>query len=151
MPNWIKGTLKLRGKQEDIRRFFREGLQPSDWPKPEDRVGQIIDRSAENELYFEFNREPHIVGTRRAFITGVIYENDQDFPVARALATELIAAKAFEPVDKFTIEQAKKAIDSCRKVICCRKEFGSLETANKELFEYAKQNGKEVEITERLG
>lgn len=69
MPNWIKGTLKLRGKQEDIRRFFREGLQPSDWPKPEDRVGQIIDRSAENELCFEFDREPHIVGTRRAFIT----------------------------------------------------------------------------------
>ena len=69
MPNWIEGTLKLRGKQEDIRRFFREGLQPSNWPKPEDRVGQIIDRSEENELYFEFNREPHIVGTRRAFIT----------------------------------------------------------------------------------
>ena len=69
MPNWIEGTLKLRGKQEDMRRFFREGLQPSNWPKPEDRVGQIIDRSAENELYFEFNREPHIVGTRRAFIT----------------------------------------------------------------------------------
>ena len=96
-------------------------------------------------IYRKLQRE------RRAFITGVIYENDQDFPVARALATELIAAKAFEPVDKFTIEQAKKAIDSCRKVICCRKEFGSLETANKELLEYAKQNGKEVEITERLG
>ena len=69
MPNWIEGTLKLRGKQENIRRFFREGLQPSSWPKPEDSVGQIIDRSAENELYFEFNNEPHIVGTRRAFIT----------------------------------------------------------------------------------
>lgn len=96
-------------------------------------------------IYRKLQRE------RRSFVTGVIYENDQDFPVARALATELIAAKAFEPVDKFTIEQAKKAIDSCRKVICCRKEFGSLETANKELLEYAKQNGKEVEITERLG
>ncbi|MDD6491258.1 MAG: ABC transporter ATP-binding protein [Firmicutes bacterium] len=88
---------------------------------------------------------------RRAFITGIIYENDLDFPVARALATELIAAKAFEPVEKFTIEQAKKVIDSCSEVICCREEFGSLETANKELLEYARQNGKVVEITERLG
>ena len=69
MPNWIEGTLKLRGKREDIRKFFREGLQPSDWPKPEDRIGQIIDCSLEDELYFKFNHEPHIAGTRRAFIT----------------------------------------------------------------------------------
>lgn len=94
-------------------------------------------------IYRKLQRE------RKAFITGIIYENDLDFPAARALAAELIAVKAFEPVDKFTIEQAQKAIDSCRKVICCRKEFGSLETANKELLEYAGQNGKEVEITEQ--
>ena len=92
-------------------------------------------------IYRKLQRE------RRAFITGIIYENDLDFPVARVLAAELIAAKAFETVDRFTIEQAKKAIDSCSKVICCRKEFGSLETANKELLEYARQNGKELEIT----
>lgn len=82
---------------------------------------------------------------RKAFITGIIYENDLDFPTARALAAELIAMKAFEPVDKATLEKAKKAIDSCSKVICCRKQFGSLEIANKELLEYARQNGKVVE------
>ena len=69
MPNWIEGTMKLRGTQNDIRRFFSEGVEPSNWPKPEDRIGQIIDKSLEGELYFEFNNEPHIVGTRRAFIT----------------------------------------------------------------------------------
>lgn len=79
----------------------------------------------------------------KAFITGIIYENDLDFPVAKALAAEMIAVKAFEPVDEFTIEQAQRAMDLCRKVICCRKEFGSLETANKELLEYARQSGKE--------
>lgn len=89
----------------------------------------------------------------RAFITGIIYENDLDFPTARALAAELIAAKAFEPVDKVLLEQAQNAIDSCNKVICCRKEFGSLESANKELLEYAYKSGKVVERAEqeRLG
>ena len=31
MPNWIEGTMKLRGKRENIRRFFLEGLDPSSW------------------------------------------------------------------------------------------------------------------------
>lgn len=69
MPNWIEGTMKLRGKQEDIKRFFREGLDPSSWPDPKDRVDQVIDRSDDSELYFRFKNEPHIAGTRRAFIT----------------------------------------------------------------------------------
>ena len=85
---------------------------------------------------------------RIVFATGIIYENDLDFPVARALAAELIAVKAFEPVDKITLEKAQKAIDSCGKVICCRKSFGSLESANKELLSYARNSGKEVEMTE---
>lgn len=50
MPNWIEGTMKLRGKQEDIKRFFREGLDQSDWPDPKDRVDQVIDRSDDSEL-----------------------------------------------------------------------------------------------------
>lgn len=82
---------------------------------------------------------------RKAFITGIIHENDLDFPTARALAAEMVSVKAFEPVDKVVLEQAKKAIDSCSKVICCRKNFGSLEIANKELLDYARQSGKVVE------
>ncbi|MBO5208269.1 MAG: ABC transporter ATP-binding protein [Lachnospiraceae bacterium] len=86
--------------------------------------------------YRKFQRE------RKVFITGILYENDLDFPVARALAAEVITARAFEPVDKVVLEQAKRAIDSCSQVICCRKQFGSLENANKELFEYAYKSGK---------
>lgn len=78
----------------------------------------------------------------KAFATGIIYENDLDFPIARALASEVIAARAFEPVDVSALERAKSAVDSCGAVICCRENFGSLETANKELFEYAKRAGK---------
>jgi len=79
MPNWIEGTMKLRGKLQDIRRFFLEGLEPSNQPDPKDRIGQICDRSTEGELYFKFSNEPHIVGTRRAFITdhsAFMYDED---------------------------------------------------------------------------
>lgn len=83
---------------------------------------------------------------RKAFITGIIYENDLDYPTSRALAAEVLSVRAFEPIDKTTLERAKKAIDSCSMVICCRKQFGSLEIANKELLGYAVKNGKVVEL-----
>lgn len=82
----------------------------------------------------------------KAFITGIIYENDLDFPTARALAATVFSVKAFEPVERIVLEQAKKAIDSCSKVICCRRQFGSLEIANKALLEYAEKNRKLVEL-----
>ncbi len=83
---------------------------------------------------------------KKAFKTGILYENDLDFPVAKALAAELLSVKAFEPVDELTLEQAKRMMDSCSKVICCRTEFGSLDIANRELFEYARQNWKECSM-----
>lgn len=31
MPNWCMGTLKIRGKQKDVKRFVLEGLRPVDF------------------------------------------------------------------------------------------------------------------------
>jgi len=79
MPNWIKGTMKLRGKRENIARFFREGLEPSNWPNPEDRKNQVTDNSGNDYLDFSFKNEPYISGTRRAFITdSSVYMDDDD-------------------------------------------------------------------------
>ena len=80
------------------------------------------------------------------FATGILFSNDVDTPVARALASEVIEAEAFEPVDEALFEEAKKKLDACKTVICCRRSFGSLEWANKELLAYAKAAGK---LTER--
>ena len=52
MPNWIEGTMKLRGKREDIRRFFLEGLDPSSWLTPGDIKHQVEDNSTEYSLDF---------------------------------------------------------------------------------------------------
>ena len=51
MPNWIEGTLKLRGKRVDIIRFFREGLEPS---TPIDSENQVTDYSDDDVLEFNF-------------------------------------------------------------------------------------------------
>lgn len=81
MPNWIEGTMKLRGKREDILRFFREGLDASSWlgdgsGKLKD---QVTDESEDDWMEFHFRNEPHIAGTRRAFITDdhVYMEKDE--------------------------------------------------------------------------
>lgn len=92
-------------------------------------------------MYRKLQRE------RKAFATGILYENDLDYPAARALAAEVISAKAFEPVDGAVLRQAKKAVDSCSRVLCCRTAFGSLEAANRELLEYARKCGKTVSTT----
>lgn len=72
-----------------------------------------------------------------AFATGILFENDLDYPAAKALAAELIGAPAFEPVPEECLERAKRSMDSCKRVICCKEEFGSLERENRELLEYA--------------
>ena len=84
---------------------------------------------------------------RTPFITGILYDNDLDYPVARALASEVITARAFEPVEQAAILRAKKAMDSCSRILCCRQAFGSLEIANKDLWEYARQRGKQITHT----
>jgi len=71
MPNWIEGTMKLRGKMSDIKRFIDEGIFGYDYtggiklPKSD----YIKDSSlSEDELDYEIFNNPHVEGTRRMFI-----------------------------------------------------------------------------------
>lgn len=82
------------------------------------------------------------------FQTGILFENDLDYPVARALAAEVIVAKGFEPIPLELLKEAKQKLLGCKRVICCKREFGSLEKANEELLAYAKAAGKQVEMAE---
>ena len=75
------------------------------------------------------------------FAAGLLWENDLDYPAARALSSQLFSAPAFEPVPEALLEQAMRCMDGCRKVICCRESFGTLEDAQKRLLAYAKARG----------
>ena len=66
------------------------------------------------------------------FATGVIPENDLDYPVAKALAAEVITEKAFEPISAEAYEQARKSMGQCEKVICCTDTFGTMNRANEQ-------------------
>ncbi len=79
------------------------------------------------------------------FATGILYENDLDYPVAKALASKVIAESPFEPVTQERLQAAKEQLEKCERVICCRENFGSLETFQRELLEYAEQLGKQIE------
>ena len=83
MPNWIEGTMKLRGKREDIYRFFKDGLDPSSWAGETNKIEeQVLDFSGEDYLDFGFKDEPHIKGTRRAFITATEVHMEEDQGIA---------------------------------------------------------------------
>lgn len=81
---------------------------------------------------------------QKAFMTGILFENDLDYPVAAALAAWVIKAESFEPMDASLLKEAKAKIDCCTEVICCKSTFGSLEKANEELLSYARKKGKVV-------
>lgn len=76
------------------------------------------------------------------FITGILYDNDMDYPTARTLAAEVLTSPAFYPVSEELMAQAKAAIDRCRMVVSPRKQFGVYDSANKQLYEYAISQGK---------
>ena len=82
------------------------------------------------------------------FAAGILYENDLDYPTAKALAVEVIAAKAFEPISARVQEQAQDWLQRCERVICCRRAFGTYEQENAGLLEEAKKLGKNIEWIE---
>ena len=69
------------------------------------------------------------------FATGIIYENDMDFPVAKALAAETVSVGALEHIGEERLKQARELAKSCKQVICCRSSFAEWEPENKALYE----------------
>ncbi len=75
------------------------------------------------------------------FATGILWENDLDYPSAKALASEIISLKPFQPVEDAALEHAKELIDFCQQVICTV-DVGMYKDANqglRELYDYAMQ------------
>lgn len=52
------------------------------------------------------------------FATGILWENDQDYPVAQALASEVVGEKAFCRIRRESVGRAKELMDGCREIIC---------------------------------
>lgn len=75
-----------------------------------------------------------------SFAAGILYENDLDYPTAKALACHVISATAFESASEEQILTAKHWMDQCHTVVCCRESFGTWDRANAGLLEWAEKN-----------
>ena len=75
------------------------------------------------------------------FAAGVLQENDLDYPVAKALAVQVIAERPFRPIGEEAFGQAKAILETCNRVLCPLTEFGPMNEPNRALMELARQNG----------
>lgn len=74
------------------------------------------------------------------FATGILWENDLDYPSAKALATEVVSVKAFCRIDERAMGRAKELIDGCERVICTvnLEDAGEFGAPLRELMAYAR-------------
>jgi hypothetical protein len=77
MPNWCEGTLKVRGEQENIKRFLTEGLEAQNYGAAiAQMVGKPVEEKLieveESEYSFTVRAEEgfYLKGSRRHFIEG---------------------------------------------------------------------------------
>ena len=75
------------------------------------------------------------------FAAGVLQENDVDYPVAKALAAELVSVPPFASIDEDALERARAAMDRAGRVICCVSRFGPGNEGNRLLREEAERRG----------
>lgn len=79
------------------------------------------------------------------FAAGILWENDLDYPAARALAAGLVSEKPCRPFSEEAVDRAEKLIDSCRQVVCApgpEMMEGELAGGLRELVRYARSQGK---------
>jgi iron complex transport system ATP-binding protein len=73
------------------------------------------------------------------FYTGILFDNDIDFQVARALAAEVFTEQAFCGVSDETYQRAARALSACERVIDAGTEIRDHNRANGELRDLAKR------------
>ena len=134
-PGYIKSLFQIETGSYDEE----TGSMELEAAKGEAEVFVIAGGGTGKNIYRKLQRQG------AAFVTGILFKNDLDYPAARALAAETIAADAFEPIPVKLQREAERKIDRCKRVVCCKNTFGSFEKANEELLAYAVAAGKTVE------
>ncbi len=84
------------------------------------------------------------------FAAGILHENDVDYPVAKALASQVVAEQAFEPIGEKAFAQAAALIKSCPRVVCCLDRFGTMNEKNRLLAELGRDKLCGPEELERV-
>lgn len=75
------------------------------------------------------------------FAAGVLHENDMDFPVARALACEIVAERPYQPIGDAAQSRARALMHACRCVYAPLRTFGPMNEATACSSAEAAENG----------
>ena len=76
------------------------------------------------------------------FATGILYENDMDYRLARLLAAEVITEVSFEEIREETLQKAFETIGKCKRVINAGVKIGTWNIGIERLLERAEIEGK---------
>ena len=71
----------------------------------------------------------------KAFYAGILHENDLDFPIAEALAAEVVGEEAWEPISKERIDYEGHGEGA--KLLISPDRFGTMNRGNEELRSFA--------------
>ncbi len=78
---------------------------------------------------------------RIPFAAGILFENDIDCEIAKALAAECVICPAFQPMNDEQFERAKALMLDCESVIDAGTPVGALNAMNGKLLELAEEKG----------
>ena len=76
--------------------------------------------------------------------SGVLHENDRDYPIAKTICTEVISEEAFEPVSSQALDRAEALMQSCRMVVDAGFPVGSGNRGNRQLLLHALEQNMPV-------
>lgn len=85
-----------------------------------------------------------LVREGEAFFAGVLHEGDVDCELARDLAADVVVEDAFEAIGDDRIREAERLLARCSRLIVCPPSFGTSNTRNADLIEFARQRGISV-------
>lgn len=72
------------------------------------------------------------------FATGILFENDVDFKIAKALSDNVISVPSFKPMTKAHFDAAAELVRKCGGVLDVSAPIGELNRQNGRLIEFAK-------------
>lgn len=76
------------------------------------------------------------------FYAGILYTNDVDYQIAKALAVEVVTEEPFMPISDNAFHKALKLMESCSRVLVCDPVIGESNRRLEELTRKAKETGK---------
>lgn len=108
MPNWCEGTLRLKGKFANLKRFLTQGLQAVDFMGNQVNNGYRIATDEERYLWItDIKRNLYIKESRRHFVLGngdiELYTQNMNYNITLALpikAAWQLDSEIFEKISK---------------------------------------------------